>query len=559
MRKSKGDWSWLRDEFNTTRLAELLGVKRQLIDNWVRGRNDPDFLSTLKLASLIGSIEELERRAKIIIDPNLRGNVELDSPFSVLNDRNYDYMISVAEHLKFIGRFQELYTYADTALKDVAGKDKLLTARLWFDMGYAQLMLGYPLDAVNLVRKARKLLPTKEESILLADIYWLSGECLRVVGKLGEAYPQLEEARKIYKSLGAKPSRYATGPIWLEWDLGRYFAAYGRYDTALQHFERMEIMAKDTWLAEAEVIGAWSRGDIAEMKSDFGRATANYIYAKELARLIGDSFWEATALWRTAEVYRKLGQFKSAVATAEAARRNFETISNPRMVAKADCVLAACYLQMRVLDKASDLYNNSINIFSDSEDVPMEQSILLGLGFIDLAYESQKPTPDYRKPLQAFLEIDAKRPQIYDPCLVVYNDLAYAEALRLAGYTERALTRFHDVIKTSNKYGFQLEKAHALLGVAATKLLGAEVDRQSCNEALKLYQKVGSLWGQVQALIIRAIIEREMGEGGSHLLREAALLASHNSLHAEARLIENYMTQSSLQKEKHVLVFIQAV
>src|SRR5688572_32155405 len=106
MRKSKGDWSWLRDESNTARLADLIGVKRQLIDNWIRGRNDPDFLSTLKLATLVGSIEELERRAGVKMDLKMTDRIKLYSPLGVLTDRNYSYLISLAEHLKYISRFQ---------------------------------------------------------------------------------------------------------------------------------------------------------------------------------------------------------------------------------------------------------------------------------------------------------------------------------------------------------------------------------------------------------------------------------------------------------------------
>jgi len=97
MSKSKGDWSWLREEFNISQLAKLLGIKRQIIDNWIRGRNDPDFLSTLKLATLVGSIEELERRAKVKIELSPLGNVESYFPLSILNDRNYAALIREVE------------------------------------------------------------------------------------------------------------------------------------------------------------------------------------------------------------------------------------------------------------------------------------------------------------------------------------------------------------------------------------------------------------------------------------------------------------------------------
>jgi tetratricopeptide (TPR) repeat protein len=559
IRKSKGDWRWLRNEYKISELAELLGVRRQTIDYWISGRNDPSFQNLRKLAKLVDSWEELERRAKVKLDFSPAESTKSYSSRGIFTARNYYDLIKASHFLRYIGQFGKLRAQAYAALKEVAGKDKFLTARLWFEIGYAELMLGYPLDAVEAARKARRLLPQKEDSMLLADTLWFSGECLRVVGKLNQAYSSLDEARKIYTRLKARPSFYESGPVWLEWDLGRYFAAYGRYDTALDHFKRMEKMAKNVRLSEAEVIAAWSRGDIAEMNSDFGKAIASYRYAKGLAELIGDSFWDAMALWRTAEVYRKLGQFEKSVATAETVRQNFEAIGNTRMVAKVDCVLAARCLQTGELDKAIDLYNNSIGVFTDSEDAPMERTILLGLGLIDLAYESQKPSPDYRKPFQSFLEIESNHPNISDPYLAAYNDLAYAEALRLAGYTEGALTRFDAVIKTSNSRGFQLEKAHALLGIAATKLLGGEADRQSCQEAFKIYQKVGSSWGQVQALIIQALIASETGDATAHWFQQAATLARENSLFVESQLIETLDTQDSRQKKRHVLLFLQAV
>jgi tetratricopeptide (TPR) repeat protein len=559
MSKSKGDWRWLRDAFNISQLARLLDVDRQVIDNWIRGRNDPDFLSTVKLATLVGSMEELERRANIKIGLTPLESTGSPLPLHVFNDRNYASLLRVAELLKYISRFDEIYAQASKALKEVAGKNKILSARLLFNKGYAELMLGLPLDAIESLDKARKLLPSKVDSVLLADTHWLTGECLRVIGKLSEAYPYLEEAKKVYTRFDAKPSVFQSGPVWLEWDLGRYFAAYGKYDRALDYFERMERVAKDIRLPDAEVIAAWSRGDIAEMRSEFSAGIANYLYSKGIAGLIGDTFWEAMALWRMAEVYRKLGRFGDAIAAAEAARRTFEAIGNKRMMAKVDCVLAASYLQTGKLDKVANLYNHAFEIFSEAEDAPMERSILIGLALADLAYESQKPKPHYRKSLQALMEIEMHYTNLDDPYLATYNDLAYAEALRLAGYRERALTRFDNVINTSNKYGYQLEKAHALLGIAATKLLGGEADRHSCQDAFKIYQKVGSSWGQVKAFVTQALIASEIGDTSAHWLQQASMLARENSLFVESQLIETLKTQDSRQKEHHVLLFLQAV
>ena len=113
------------------------------------------------------------------------------------------------------------------------------------------------------------------------------------------------------------------------------------------------------------------------------------------------------------------------------------------------------------------------------------------------------------------------------------------------------------MIKTSNKHGFQLEKAHAILGMAATKLLSGEADRQSCHESRMLYQKVGCSWGQVQALIVQALIEQEMGNTNTHLFQQAVMLTRANS--GESQLLKKIANQKSLNKENYVLLFVQAV
>src|SRR5690349_3371501 len=142
MSKSKGDWRWLRDVFNISKLAELLGVKRQIIDNWIRGRNDPSFQNIQKLAGLVGSWEELDSRAKVKLKfSSLERSESYPSP-GVFAAGNYSELIKSLNNLRYIGQFEKLRTSAYEALKGVAGKDNLVTARFWFEIGYAELMLG---------------------------------------------------------------------------------------------------------------------------------------------------------------------------------------------------------------------------------------------------------------------------------------------------------------------------------------------------------------------------------------------------------------------------------
>ncbi len=558
---SKGDWSWLPEEarnqwgMTVSELAAWLGVKRQVVDNWIRGRNDPDLINVFKLARLVGSSEELARRAGLEIEFSPPGVIQFRPPMQLAKDRDYEYLRQVVEWMKYTSNFKEMYEQSYTLLRDVAGKDKIFTAQVLFNLAYSELMLGRPQDAIASVTKARELLPPKRDSLLLADTHWFSGECLRVVSKISEAQLHLEEARKMYKRLKAKPSFQFSGPFWLEWDFGRLNAAYGQYDKAIEHFNHMEKMARDIWLAEGEVIAAWSYGDIDETRSNFKAAHAAYFDAKQLANQIGDKFWEAMALWRIAEVYRKMSSYEAALQAAKAAREIFEVIGNERMIAKIDCTTAACYLQTGKPTEAHELYYRAVEIFKQAEDTPLIHSALLGFGYTRLLEESQKPNPNFKEVLPIFRDIDSKRPDIYDPNQTVCEALGLAEALRLAGYHSQALERFHSVVKVSNKHGYQLEKAHALLGIAAVKLMNGEADRESCIEALKIYRKLGSLWGQAQTLITLAMIELEARESGP-VFQEALELARDIGLTAESTLIEELLIGKSVALKKHVLLFI---
>jgi hypothetical protein len=188
-----------------------------------------------------------------------------------------------------------------------------------------------------------------------------------------------------------------------------------------------------------------------------------------------------------------------------------------------------------------------------------ERSAHIGLALLEIAQECRKFKPDYRKSLQNLMQVEVQYRSIDDPYLTIYKDLACAEALRLTGRTEGALVRFDEVSKASQFYGYQLEKAHALLGTAATKLLRNEIDRRSCQEALKLYQKVGSTWGEIQALILQALIESQAGGAPAHLFHKAGRLAQNHSFRGQVQSIKNLAAQKSAAKERYALIFTQAV
>jgi len=154
------------------------------------------------------------------------------------------------------------------------------------------------------------------------------------------------------------------------------------------------------------------------------------------------------------------------------------------------------------------------------------------------------------------LEIERLGAGAYDRHLEAYEHLARAEAMRLAGYPGRAFEGYERVAEASALYGHRLEQAHAFLGMAeAARMLG-QADRVRGQEALALYRRVGSTWGQVQALITLAGIEVVAGGSPAPLLYAAATLAREASLVAESGGIASMASGGLVPDNRRVLCFV---
>lgn len=588
---SKGDWSWIRQEaaqrgMTIPQLASYLGVTPQAVNHWANNRNDPDFLNIVRLVYTLcdGSLEVLASRTGIslrALSQDLRAQAEAlgiePPPFiangpgetillnlppdallspNALAERFKEAYYSVTDILKYTSHFEELSATANRLLKHMPGGDVPFKARLHYDLGYAALMLGRYPEGIRATTQARAMLSGQKDPMLLADTHWLSGECLRITGELHQARWHCEEADKIHQRLKARASAGEPGPMWVEWNLGCIEAACGRYDRAIDHFTRLHRMATGVRLPEARVLALWGRAYVDELQGEFERALAGYLRAKQFAERAGDRFWRAEALWRMAEIARKVSNFKEAIDQAQAARAIYESIGNESMPAKLSCTIAACHLQIGEAGRALELYRDAAAVFTRNDDWPMRRRALSGYGLALLAQESDKPEPAYRKLLPHFLEIEVMGPGEYDRHLEAYECLAHAEALRLAGHLDKALEQYHIVAEASASYGHPLEQAHALLGMAETARMMGRADRTGCHQALTIYRRVGSKWGQVQALITLALIEVAAGGSPAPLVHRAAQIAGEASLKAESRVIESIASGHLTPENQRVLLFV---
>jgi len=377
---SRGDWRWIRTEatqrgLSLPQLASYLDVTPQAVNYWVNNRNDPDFLNLLKLAHIFcdGSLEKLAHKAGIdlrALRQDLRLQAEalgIEPPLSITNgpveplllppplaapssptalaERFRAAYTSATDLMKYTSRFAELQAVASRLLQELPDGDAPFKARLYFDLGYAALMLGRYLEGMHLAAQARGLLSSQKAPLLLADTHWLAGECLRIIGELHEARRQCEASGQIHQRLRARASAHEPGPMWVAWNLGCIEAASGHYEAALAHFVHLGRMAAGARLPEASVLALWGRAYVAEMRGEFEKARRGYRRAKQFAERAGDRFWAAEALWRMAEVSRKVSRFQEALAQAQAAQRVYDALGHETMPAKLACTIAACHRQ----------------------------------------------------------------------------------------------------------------------------------------------------------------------------------------------------------------------
>ncbi len=561
---SKGDWSWLRTEavrrgMTVPQLALCLGVSPQAVNYWERGRNDPDFQNILRLAILFfdGSVERLADRVglnQVALLQDMTAQAEamgvelpigdvrsqtavlplyfpVDALISGSDSQARALYRSLAELLKAAGRYREWRDQTLAALRLMRGSRDPFVAQLWLDLAYADLMLGHYPEGVQAAEAARSALRPRQDLALLADTHWLSAESLRIMGDLAEARRHCEEAASLFQR--AKVPANQPDLVWVLWNLGRIETASGRYDQALAHLQRTSDMAASAPLADAQALTYWATGYIHEMQGSFSAAREQYHRARQLARRLGDAYWETTVVWRLAELERKTGQIDAARTMVEPGLSAFRLLDNSNMAANLNCTIAACCLYRGEWDVAQALFREAMNVFAADSDFPMIRFAQVGTLTARLAEESQQAAPNFGSLLPEFQAIGAAAEAEYNHFVQLQERLAYAEALRLAQFCDAAQDQFAAVARVSAASGHRVEHAHALLGIAATKQSLHQADRETCIKALRMYQEAGVLPGQVQALVILALIEVLQGGPPEAYVNEAAAIARRATMKAD--------------------------
>lgn len=586
-----GNWSWIEEivrgqGLSISQFAKVHGFRQQTFSNWVRNINDPDMLNLMRLAIIFteGSIDALLKRAQVDIsfiqeeleaglkrlaDYDLEAvglgpaaTVSFKAPLDALLDRGvlsdqfmktYD---SATALMKYTSLFEELQTVTASILQKTTNLDRVLAGRFYFDLAYAQLMLGRYPEGLESANEARKRLFNQNQPLLTADTYWLSAELLRIIGDQPEAKRHAEAAEGIYQQAQIEPSWDKPGPMWTDWNNSCIEADYGNYGNASGYLNNLAVDAERTSLAEAICAADWGLAYLDEMQSRFGRAVDQYRWVRVTANHQRDTFWEAESLWRIAEVQRKTGQYDQALITVREARNLYASIGNISMLRKLDCTEAACRLHKGDTDQALALFEQAAAFFEENLDYPMERTAQLGTTWARLARSDQTTSGVFVQFLDPLDELESTELTQHNVYRRSYEQLAHAEGLRLSGNADRALEGYLSVLENSTKHDHLLEQAHAQLGAAEAQRVSGNSDVTACHNALAIYRQVGSAWGEIHSLITLGLLEQQQGDSGSAAFQEAAGLAEQRAFLVEINLIEDLLKSSGSSSTQHVLIFI---
>lgn len=582
---SKGDWSWLlaeaaRQKWSLSQLAILLEVEPQTIRHWIKGRSDPSLQNALKLALLFcgGSMALLAERANLSLarlgqelHVQLEG-LQLPPPrpgaaFTPLRlppdflrpgaETELAQALHVVRELNDLlrrtGQYHAMKAQAAALIAQLDGPHSPRSAPFWLDLAYAGIMLGRYHETVEAAQTARGLMHPGRDAGLLGDSHWLSLEGFRVLGDFDVAREHGEAAQLAYRrgGLGVEHS----GVRWLGWNIAHLEAMAGRFPHALEQLAQAQEVAQASRHRYELALILWSKGYTYERLGQYAAALKMHREAHRLAQTLGDLYWEATPIWRIAEILLATGNLAAARVDAERALCLHELLGNANLAAHALLTLAQIDLRRGDLVRALHQYERAAIQFQKDADMPMLRLARLGGWLVKLAELTYRPDANYRS-LREVTRLVAQPAQGRTYWNVeLAEQLIYAEMLRLEGQAAEAYQHFQMLARLAADGGYRLAYAHALLGMAASRLALGQADWNEGVQAQQIYRELPCPWGEVQALLLQSRLYRADVSQAGVLLEQAAHLAESADLRWDLRLIEWWKRAPEQAHLRHALLF----
>lgn len=337
--------------------------------------------------------------------------------------------------------------------------------------------------------------------------------------------------------------------MWIDWNLGRVATSEGKYDEALEHFDRMAALARRLGHSSGALLQSYGVAMLADLRGDLNKALDQYTPMQRDARRDDNSYWDAMVLWKMADVLRRKGDVMRAASMAQQDMRAYQALDNDDMIASVTFTLGYCQIHLGRAEQARPTFASVAARFVRSVDQTTVRMARIGERFALLARIAAQDDPRFDE-LLPLIAPDATLPRL-SLKFELLESLFIAEALRLNAQAAAVHDRYAAVARRAAKHDHQLEHAHALLGLAEAKWLLGQPDRETLKQALAIYERIGAAWGRVHARIAQALIEPN---GAAQQLQEAKRIAQSCSFHADVALIERLLLGAT-DGELHALTF----
>jgi tetratricopeptide (TPR) repeat protein len=369
------------------------------------------------------------------------------------------------------------------------------------------------------------------------------------MGHWAETRSHCNEARRLYIKTGLP---HVEGQMWIDWNLGRVATSEGNYDEALEHFDRMAAAAQRLGHGSGALTQRYGVAMLADLRGDLNKALDQYAPIQRNARRDGNAYWDAMILWKTADVLCRKGDVLRAASMAQQAMRTYEALDNGDMIASVAFTLGYCQIHLGRAEQARATFAGVAARFARSLDMTTVRMARIGERFALLARIGAQEAPHFDE-LLPLIAPDPTLPRL-SLRFELLEALFAAEVLRLNGRETTAHDHYAAIARRAAEHDHQLEQAHALLGMAESKRLLSQPDRETLNQALEIYERIGAAWGRVHARIAQALIEPNEA---AQQLQEAKRIAQACSFHADAAFIERLQLGTSVTPTQllHTLTF----
>ena len=287
-------------------------------------------------------------------------------------------------------------------------------------------------------------------------------------------------------------------------DLGTVHGRQGRFDQAVDHFQRALPLYRETGDLPGEARAMGSLGLALDRTGDYQRAVEYLEQALDLQRRSGAYGGEASTMGNLGMVYGRLGRYEDALGWLERALARHRELGNRGSEVRTLNNIGIAHARLGHLDEALDCQRRSIDLLRElgNEDQTGEPLAEIG-NLLRQRGEYDQALEHHRQALAVFRRVDVRGSES-----ATLNDLGLT--LRAAGRPAEALDRHRDGLRIAEQASDRYEQARALYGMAdAHRDLGdPERARRHWQRALEIFTELGTPEAdEVRAQLARPVAE----------------------------------------------------